>query len=98
MIQLEMVFALQLAMGILMIIFLQRINRIKKQMNSVIKEVENYISFIMDDDEKQQITKERMTKIENSTGGVISGKRSGKNKKEEEQNRLIQSVLGEYFP
>lgn len=98
MIQLEMVFVLQLAMVVLMIIFLQRINRIKKQMDGVIKEVETYISFITEEEEKQQLTTESATRAENNIGNIISGKINGKNKKEEEQNRLIQSVLGEYFP
>jgi len=73
----EFIFLTQLAIGIVLFILLQKINRIKKQIDDITKEVENYVAFVTSED------------VEERKGQVVST---------EEQNRLIQAVLGEYFP
>ena len=73
----EFIFLTQLAIGIVLFILLQKINRIKKRIDDITKEVENYVAFVTSED------------VEERKGQVVST---------EEQNRLIQAVLGEYFP
>lgn len=94
MVRFEWLFLMQIVMGILMIVFLQKLIQIKKQIDKIIKEVSNYITYITDDmEDSEDVIEENLIKMrktgENST-----------NKKEEEeaQNRLIQAVLREYFP
>ena len=84
MFRLEWLFFMQLVMGILMIIFLRKLIQIKKQMDTITKEVMNYISYVTEDIEKEQNEEKLPQKL---------------TKKEdvEAQNRLIQAVLGEYF-
>ena len=94
MVRFEGLFLMQIVMGILMIVFLQKLIQIKKQIDKIVKEVSNYITYITDDmKDSENVIEENLIKMrktgENST-----------NKKEEEeaQNRLIQAVLREYFP
>lgn len=94
MVRFEWLFLMQIVMGILMIVFLQKLIQIKKQIDKIVKEVSNYITYITDDmEDSENVIEENLIKMrktgENST-----------NKKEEEeaQNRLIQAVLREYFP
>lgn len=75
MIRLEWLFLMQFIMGGLMIILLQKQMQMKKQLEEIVREVENYISYITED-----VTEEPSKKIDADA-----------------QNRLIQSVLGEYF-
>ena len=84
MIRLEWLFFMQLVMGILMIIFLRKLIQIKKQMDTITKEVMNYISYVTEDIEKEQYEEKLPQKLT-------------KKEDEEAQNRLIQAVLGEYF-
>ena len=84
--RIEFIFFMQLMIGALMLIFLRKQMEMKKQMDEIIKEVTNYISYITEETEAEQ-------EIENS---VI--KTSQMKEKEEAQSRLIQAVLGEYFP
>ena len=84
MIRLEWLFFMQLVMGILMIIFLRKLIQIKKQMDTITKEVMNYISYVTEDIEKEQYEEKLPQK-------------HTKKEDEEAQNRLIQAVLGEYF-
>ncbi len=86
MVRLEWLFLMQIAMGILMIVFLQKQMQMKKQVDEITKEVMNYISYITEDMEEevlQESTKEEKIR---------------RKEKEEAQNRLIQAVLREYFP
>lgn len=85
MFRLEWLFLMQLAMGVLMIVFLQKLNQMKEQVDEITKEVTNYISYITEDLE------EEAKKEETSTIGTK------KKQNEDAQNRLIQEVLGEYF-
>ena len=80
----EWLFLTQCLLGILMMIFLHKINQIKKQVDNITKEVKAYLSFIEEDigQEVQSVKKERTMKIS----------------KDEAENHLIQAVLKEYFP
>ena len=84
--RIEFIFFMQLMIGALMLIFLRKQMEMKKQMDEIIKEVTNYISYITEETEEE-------LEIENQ---II--KRSHEKEKEEAQSRLIQAVLGEYFP
>ena len=84
MIRLEWLFFIQLVMGILMLLFLRKLNQMKKQVDMVTKEVMNYISYVTEDIEKEQNEEKSPQKLT-------------KKEDEEAQNRLIQAVLGEYF-
>lgn len=84
MMRLEWLFFIQLVMGILMLLFLRKLNQMKKQVDMVTKEVMNYISYVTEDIEKEQNEEKLPQKLT-------------KKEDEEAQNRLIQAVLGEYF-
>ena len=84
MIRLEWLFLAQCFMGILMMIFLHKMNQMKKQIDMIMKEVKAYLTFLEEDtqQEVQQVKREKTRKIS----------------KDEVENRLIQAVLKEYFP
>jgi len=84
MFRLEWLFFMQLVMGILMIIFLRKLIQIKKQMDTITKEVMNYISYVTEAEENEKYEEK-------------SHQNHIKKEDEEAQNRLIQAVLGEYF-
>ena len=95
MIRLEWLFLMQLVMGGLMIVFLQKQMQMKRQLDEITREVGNYISYITEDiiEESQESVKEDKQIRENY------GEKDRKKKDiEDAQNRLIQAVLGEYFP
>lgn len=80
MIRLEVIFVMQIIMAMLMLLFLQKITQLKKQIDEIVIEVENYLEFISEEEKKES-------------------KPNVKRKSaHEEQNRLIQAVLSEYFP
>lgn len=85
MIRLEWLFFMQVIMGIFMIVLLQKLTQMKKQVDEIIREVTSYISYITEAEQEVQAEEKKNRRV------VIKGK-------EEEQNRLIQAVLGEYFP
>ena len=84
--RIEFIFFMQLVLGALMLIFLRKQIEMKKQIDEIVKEVTNYLSYGTEETEEEQ-------EIETS---VI--KASQIKEKEEAQSRLIQAVLGEYFP
>lgn len=84
MVRLEWLFLMQLVMGILMLVFLRKINQMKKQIDLITKEVMNYISYVTEEVEEEEF-KEKIPE------------KHSKKEEEEAQNRLIQAVLGEYF-
>ena len=84
MVRLEWIFLAQCFMGILMMIFLHKINKVKKQIDGIMKEVKAYLNFLEEDTE-QEIQQEK-------------GEKTRKISKDEVENRLIQAVLKEYFP
>lgn len=83
---LEMIFMMQLILVGLMILFLQRITSIKKQVDHITNEVMGYISYVTED-VKEELREESKEE----------SKKGGKTILAEEQNNLIQSVLGEFF-
>lgn len=102
MIRLEWVFLMQLAMGIIMIIFLQKLTQMKKQVDEVTREVMNYISYITEDMEEELSKNDDFVLKENEKikdkNELKTPKHNSKMEKEEAENRLIQAVLREYFP
>ncbi len=95
MVRLEWLFFMQIVMGILMIVFLQKLTQIKKQMDKIIQEVSNYITYVTEDLEESQevVTEENPMKMKTSEKNSTI-----KSETEEAKNRLIQAVLREYFP
>lgn len=85
MVRLEWLLLIQLVMGGLMIVFLRKLNQMKKQMDKVTQEVMQYISYVTEDMEEDVFLETKEEKI-------------CKTEREEAQNRLIQAVLGEFFP
>ncbi len=96
---LEIVILMDVFIGVLMLIILLRQNQMKKKIDAVIKEVEDYISFITENPEEEN-DRTDIEERENweKTTGSNSRQKSGKYNQEVSQNRLIQEVLGEYFP
>lgn len=70
-------------MGILLIILLQKITILKKQTDDIVKEVKSYLECVLEDSD------------EGPTEGLH---KENFQEKEEQQNRIIQAVLGEFFP
>ena len=87
MVHFEWLFLMQIVMGILMMVFLQKLTQIKKQVDKITQEVSNYIAYVTEDIEENEetVTEEKHMEI-------------SKNDTEEAKNRLIQAVLKEYFP
>ena len=85
MVRLEWLLLMQLVMGMLMLVFLQKIKEMKKQIDTITKEVMNYISYVTEDEKEKDLEEEKVEKWR-EVG------------QEEAQNRLIQAVLGDYFP
>lgn len=101
MISLEWIFFMQIAIGVLVITLLRKMIQMKKQVDEIIKEVKAYVAFITEEeeDEVKQNIKEPVTYKQNT--GVKNLKQNQtykRNGKDEAQTRLIQAVLGEYFP
>lgn len=86
MIHLEWLFLMQLGMGILMFFFLLKLTQMKKQIDEITREVMNYISFVTKEEEEETVESSEIRKA------------TYKKEVEEAKNRLIEAVLGEYFP
>ena len=69
-----------------MLIFLRKQMEMKKQIDEIVKEVTNYLSYITEETEEELEKEKQMI----NTSQI--------KEKEEAQSRLIQAVLGEYFP
>lgn len=88
--QFEILLLAQVITAIGIMVLFGTLIRMKKRMAKVIKEVENYINFITEDEEEPvNAGTERRQNASKKTS-----RRSG----DEVQTQLIQSVLGEYFP
>ena len=87
MVHFEWLFLMQIVMGILMMVFLQKLTQMKKQVDKITQEVSNYIAYVTEDIEENEETMTEEKHMEIS-----------KNDTEEAKNRLIQAVLKEYFP
>lgn len=89
MLRLELLFLMQIVMGGILITLLIKMMQMKKQVDDVIKEIHGYITFVTEEVEEEiPVRKETPSKS-------ILGK--SKENQDELQNKLIQSVLGEYF-
>lgn len=81
---LGLLFLSQGLFGILMLIFLHKINQMKKQIEDITKEVKAYLDFVEEDIQQEN--------VQNNKRFIT------KKTREEDQNCLIQAVLQEYFP
>lgn len=80
----ELLFLMQCLLGIFMLLFLHKMNQIKKQIDTITKEVTQYLSFLEEDVETDSFVEKREHIVKKS--------------KDEAENQLIQAVLKEYFP
>ena len=83
-----------IAMGILLIILLQKITILKKQTDDIIKEVKTYVAYITEEADESSVEKSPLQSSSKTVGSRFQGICS----REEAQNGIIQAVLGEYFP
>uniref|UniRef100_UPI00405708DA hypothetical protein n=1 Tax=Agathobacter sp. TaxID=2021311 RepID=UPI00405708DA len=74
--------------GILLIFLLLKTNRIKKQIDTIRKDVEKYVTFIMEETEEEK-TVSQYASLDMNTSRL---------KNDEEKHELIQHVLKEIFP
>ena len=84
--RIELIFFMQLLLGALMLFFLRKQTEMKKQIDEIVKEVTNYLSYVTEETEEELEKEKQMM----NTSQI--------KEKEEAQSRLIQAVLGEYFP
>lgn len=85
----EWLFLIQMIMGGLLILLLIKVMQMKKQVDDVVKEILSYISFVTEEPQ------EEMQENLETEPKMLSRKK--KENQDELQNKLIQSVLGEYF-
>lgn len=87
--QIQLIILATLAiMGILLIFLLLKINYVKKQMDTMQKRIEKYVTYIIEETEDE---------TDVSHYAALNTKKS-KLKNDEEKNQLIQNVLSEIFP
>lgn len=83
---LELVFFIQVVGIIFLLIILQKMIQTKTQIDEITEQVKKYIQVVTEDLEEQQaLAKEEPVQKKSKL-------------LQEEQNQLIQTVLGEYFP
>lgn len=92
--QLNILLLIELVVGAGILILLYKISIMKKRVDDITKEVEKYISFVIEDEE---------TKMDDGKNpedkGVLVGRNLRKDlTNDEARSSLIQSVLGEIFP
>ena len=85
MLRLEWLFLMQIVLGIFMILILQKLIQMKKQMDAIKKEVSDYIIYVTEEESKTAKEEPVFAKNRDFMG-------------ENAQNQLIQTVLSEYFP
>lgn len=81
--------ALILLLMIVTSVLIHKINIIQKRMNTIAVEVKRYLALVMEEDQAEEL---RAKAIANAEGN------QQKKRQEEEQNRLISTVLEEIFP
>lgn len=85
--QLNILLFIQMLLGIIIVILLHRVGKLKAQVDEITKEVKDYISFIIEDESSLEADTPTTSKAsENIKNGDAI------------QSSLIQSVLGEFFP
>lgn len=90
MIGLEVLFCAQIITGVVLIIMLKKMLQMKKQVEDVIKEVKNYITFVTEEEDVTEV--KDSAKREKAVRSIEMGE-----DRDALENKLIQSVLGEYF-
>ena len=89
MFRVEVLFFMQIVTGVLMILVLHKMVQMKNKVEKVIQEVENYITFVTQEEEEQSMPMQ--------AGEGVKTAKSKKENLDEAQTKLIQAVLGEYF-
>lgn len=82
--QLNLLLVIQVFLGMIIVLLLHKVCKLKVQVDEITKEVKDYISFIIEDEASSE------TDTPKNPGDVKSG--------DAMQSSLIQSVLGEFFP
>ena len=59
----ELLILTQCLLGILMLIFLHKINQLKKQVDTIVKDVTQYLSFLENDVERDSLQEENNSKM-----------------------------------
>lgn len=85
MVRLEWIFLMQCALGILMMVIILKITQMKKQMDTIKKEVSDYIFYVTQEELAVEQEEQDFAKKDEFMG-------------ENAQNQLIHAVLSEYFP
>ena len=101
MISIEWIFFMQIALIVLIITLLRKMLQMKKQVDEIIKEVQTYVAFITEEteDEMNENVDKQIADRQNTSVKNLKQNQTGKEvDKDVAQTRLIQAVLGEYFP
>lgn len=98
MFQFELLFFAEILLCVLMLVFIHKLNRMKKQVEHIVQEVEGYIAFITEETDEIEQVKETSYGIQNQFMQAKQRKNGSKEELEEAQTHLIQTVLREYFP
>lgn len=85
--QLNLLLFTQALLGIMILVLIHKVGKIKAQADEITKEVKDYISFIIEDEVSCEAD---MPKEQKDKGAARSG--------DDIQSSLIQSVLGDIFP
>lgn len=102
MFQVELLFIMQVIMTALLIVLMYRLSQMKRKVEKIINEVQEYINFIT-----EEVAEESLAEASNGASDFYEKrnlfeesktKALPKEDREEAQTRLIQAVLGEYFP
>ena len=94
MITIEWVFLGQMIIGIFVILSLRKTLQMKRALDEIIKEIKEYVTFIIDEEEKEQ---KKQSMFQEDVKNLKQNQKSKKMVKDEAQTRLIQAVLSEYF-
>ena len=82
--QLYLLLFIQVFLGIIILVLLHRVGKLKAQVDEITKEVKDYISFIIEDEDSSEADTPKDLRDVKSGDAI--------------QSSLIQSVLGEFFP
>ena len=82
--QLNLLLFTQMILGIVIVVLIQKISKMRSQVDEITKEVKDYISFIIEDEEPKTKAEE-IKKTDTINGDEI-------------HSSLIQAVLGDIFP
>jgi len=99
--QFVILFAMQVLIGLFVVILLRKTMQIRKQVTHVVKEVEGYIAFITEETEEDEQVRDVVGLQYKREEGVYQNeqrKKKSELSKDDAQTQLIQAVLGEYFP